>query len=139
MGHGGTLTQTSIARNEENMIDWEGRMSEPSQRPIILLETVAEDTAMAAPLCISSVETQMIDTLLNSSRVIGSATSKPIPTAIDDDRHLHVIDPSLVASTLASSLSERASFGQFCSSIGATTAHFNGVLWVSGTYINAVL
>jgi hypothetical protein len=118
------------ARNEENMLDWEGRMSEPSQRPQILLETVAEDTAMAASLCISSVETQMINTLLNSSQVIGNATSKPIPKDINDDRHLHAIDPSLVASTIASSLSEqRASFGQFFSSIGATTAHFNDVLF----------
>jgi hypothetical protein len=106
------------ACNEENMLDWEGHMSEPSQQPRILLETITEDTAMAASLCISSVKTQMIDTLLNSSVVIGSATSKPIPNDIDDDQHLHTINPLLVAtSTMASSLSERASFGNFAQAL----------------------
>jgi hypothetical protein len=113
------------ARNEENMTDWQGNISEPAQRPRILLEAVPKDTAMTASLlCISSVETQRLDSLFDARRVIGSATtSKPLPHAIDDDRHLHDVDPALVESTMASTLAERASLGQFCASIGATTAH----------------
>jgi hypothetical protein len=112
------------AHNEENMTDWQGNISEPAQRPQILLEAVPEDTAMAASLCISSGETQKLDSLFDARRVIGSATtSKPLPHAIDDDRHLYDIDPALVESTMASTLVERASLGQLCASIGATTAH----------------
>jgi hypothetical protein len=85
---------------------------------------------MAASLCISSVETQKLDSLFDARRVIGSATtSKPLPHAIDDDRHLHDIDPALVESTMASTLAERASLGQFCASIGATTAHLDATLF----------
>jgi hypothetical protein len=105
------------------MTDWQGNISEPAQRPRILLEAVPEDTAMAASLCISSVETQRLDSLFDARRVIGSATtSKPLPHAIDDNRHLHDVDPALVESTMASTLAERASLGKFCASIGATTA-----------------
>jgi hypothetical protein len=118
------------ARNEENMTDWLGNISEPEQRPRILLKTVEEDVAMSASLCISSVETQVIDSLYDSRRIIGSATTaKAIPHAIDDDRHLQDVDPALVASTLASTLSERASVGQLCASIGATEAHLDAVLF----------
>jgi hypothetical protein len=49
------------ARNEENMLDWQGNIMEPSARPRILLETVAEDTAMIAALQISSIEARHID------------------------------------------------------------------------------
>jgi hypothetical protein len=85
---------------------------------------------MSASLCISSVETQVIDSLYDSQRIIGSATiAKAIPHEIDDNRHLQDVDPALVASTLASTLSERASLGQFCASIGATEAHLDHVLF----------
>jgi hypothetical protein len=112
------------------MTDWLGNISEPEQRPQILIKAVEEDVAMSASLCISSVETQVIDSLYDSRRIIGSATTtKAIPHKIDGDRHLQDLDPALVVSTLASTLSERGSLGQFCASIGATEAHFDPVLF----------
>jgi hypothetical protein len=55
------------------MPDWQGNIMEPSARPRILLETVAEDTAMAATLQISSIEAQHIDRIHQNGPIIGSA------------------------------------------------------------------
>jgi hypothetical protein len=125
MVHGIHIRNSGVyAPNEENMTNWLGNISEPEQRPRILLETVEEDVTMSASLCISSVETQVINSLYDSRRIIGSATTpKAIPHKIDDDRHLQDVDPALAASTLASTLS------QFCASIGATEAHLDAVLF----------
>jgi hypothetical protein len=113
------------------MLDWEGQIAEPAQRPCILLENVSKDTAMAASLCISSVESQMIDNIFQSCQTIGSYdASKPIPQhELNDDRHLQDIDPSLISSTMASNLNEPAHLSKFCASIGATTAHMDDMLF----------
>jgi hypothetical protein len=79
------------ARNEENMLDHFGNITETAHRPRILLEQIQEDDLMIASLCISSVESAQIDSLLETScSIIGSNTN-----------------------TLNDSLSEQAMLGQF--------------------------
>jgi hypothetical protein len=57
----------ACATNEENMLDWEGNMIEKRNRSQILLSDVHGDTAIAPSIQISSVKSNMIDTLLQRS------------------------------------------------------------------------
>lgn len=52
------------ARNEENMVDWEGNMVQAKDRVRLLMEDVADDPAMAAVVQIGSVESSVIDSAL---------------------------------------------------------------------------
>ena len=91
-----------FARNEENMLDYEGNITEPSQRPRILLETVTEDAELVASMCVSAVEAQAIDSLLPRE-------DEPVGPATPFDETLEM--------------------SQFCSSIGATVAHMDEALF----------
>jgi hypothetical protein len=55
------------ATNEENMLDWEGNKITKKDRVQVLLSEVAEDTALAASVQISSVENCAIDTVFQRS------------------------------------------------------------------------
>jgi len=59
------------ARNEENMLDHLGNITEPAHRPRILLDDIPEDFMMAASLCISSLEALHLDLLFDNCPIIG--------------------------------------------------------------------
>lgn len=69
-----TLTPTKFnphsrayARNEANMVDWEGNLIERCYRDPILLDDVPDDFAMASALQIGAAEAAAVDDLLSSS------------------------------------------------------------------------
>jgi hypothetical protein len=102
------------ARNEENMLDHLGNITEPAHRPRILLDDIQEDYAMAASLCISSLEALHLDTLFENCSIIG-----------DDNNDIH----TPMSDGLSDALCERSLSGQFRSSIGATHAHPSDTLF----------
>jgi hypothetical protein len=57
----------SYATNEENMLDWEGKMIQRKDRVQILLSDIQEDVAMAASIQVSSAEAKVIDNFLETS------------------------------------------------------------------------
>ena len=100
------------ARNEENMVDWEGNMIEKQHRRQILLSDVPEDIDMSAAAVISAVETSAIDS--NLERLGDAWLDHDTP----DDRVSHIDDPQ----ALCNALSARATDSHFMTSIGATSA-----------------
>ena len=114
-------------RNEENMLDWEGNIVEKQHRTQILLSEVNEDMAMAASVQISSVESAMIDRVINTSAVSEEETLKPefgsIPKAADEvSSMLADVSPIYHDLSLYKGLSERVELGKFKASIGSTDA-----------------
>lgn len=59
------------ARNEENMLDWEGRIVEPKDRVRILLSEIQEDTAIVSSATVSTIEMQAIDTITTEADFLG--------------------------------------------------------------------
>jgi hypothetical protein len=55
--------------NKENMVDWQGHMTEPQHRKRILLSEVEEDLEMSASSVISSTESKMIDISFETSEL----------------------------------------------------------------------
>ena len=105
------------ARNEENMMDWEGKMVESKDRVRILLTDIDDDPAMISAAQVSAVESQRIDEI---SDAVGNLMIDPVGRSNWDDGPSvsSVLDPA----TLASSLSERGEIGRFMASIGSTNA-----------------
>ena len=105
------------ARNEENMMDWEGKMVESKDRVRILLTDIDDDPAMISAAQVSAVESQRIDEI---SDAVGNLMIDPVGLSNWDDGPSvsSVLDPA----TLASSLSERGEIGRFMASIGSTNA-----------------
>ena len=115
----------SYAMNEENMLDWEGSMIGKKDRVQVLLSDVAEDTAAAASVQISSVENCAIDSVLQRSNSASEEKVQPcwkhIPRAIDEvSSVLAAVSPILNDETLYQRLQDRADLGRFQMSIGST-------------------
>lgn len=122
------------ARNEENMLDWEGKLVAPDDRPRIILDNIEDDDDMDASMAVCAVESKVIDRIATTRPTIAATTvDQPcwgaIPDEINDDRHLHDVNPILVGSSLANSLNERANLGEFCASAGATNGFYGDVLF----------
>jgi hypothetical protein len=64
------------ARNEENMLDHLGNITDPRHRPWILLADIDSDDAMIASYSISSAESERIDQILEDAPVIDHDGSK---------------------------------------------------------------
>ncbi len=117
----------SYATNEENMLDWEGNMVTKKDRVQVLLADIAEDTAVAASVQISSVENSLIDSVLQRSHIASEEKVQPcwqpIPHAIDQvSSVLAAVSPTLNDETFYELLQERADLGRFQMSIGSTDA-----------------
>jgi hypothetical protein len=117
----------SYATNEENMLDWEGNMVTKKDRVQVLLSDIAEDTAVAASVQISSVENCLIDSVLQRSHSASEEKVQPcwqpIPRAIDQvSSILAAVSPTLNDETIYELLQERANLGRFQMSIGSTDA-----------------
>jgi hypothetical protein len=103
----------AYARNEENMLDWEGEMVEKKDRKKILLSEIDEDVAMASAATISAAEVREVDRLMPKEGLICSTMSSS-PTS--------TVSPIYDQDHLCSLLSERAQDSQFMMSIGSTNA-----------------
>eukprot|EP00980_Cylindrotheca_fusiformis_P023992 scaffold11310_cov84-Cylindrotheca_fusiformis.AAC.1 len=118
------------SRNEENMLDWEGQIIEPCARVRFVLDDVPSDDAMVQSLQVSSAETAFLDSAFESRPSVSEcdAGETQLPPECDDDALLHGINPILAPSSLAQALHERAHLGNYCASVGATTALKGNVL-----------
>jgi hypothetical protein len=110
------------ARNEENMIDWEGNLTEKRDRRRLLIADIDEDRNMTSSLCISSTEAAcnneqvMQEDLLERTEILESNSPIEITSVASS------ISPLLCPGTLCSRLETRAEIGKFMQSIGATYA-----------------
>jgi hypothetical protein len=116
----------AYATNEENMLDWEGNMVEKRDRSQILLSEVHEDTAFVASVQISSIESNVIDNLLQRSDDENEKVQpcwQPIPKPADEvSSVLAGISPLLNDEALYERLQARSELGKFQVSIGSTYA-----------------
>jgi hypothetical protein len=115
------------ATNEENMLDWEGKMMQQKDRVQILLSDVQEDVALAASVQVSSTEAKAIDNVLDGDSATYNEEAhpcwKPVPRAADKiSSMLASVSPALDDQTLYGGLAERAKLGKFKASIGSTSA-----------------
>jgi hypothetical protein len=118
----------AYASNEENMLDWEGNMIKKQDRGQILLSEVHEDTALAASVQISSIESRMINNIFQRNDDVSPEEKvhpcwKPIPRAADEvSSVLAGISPILDDQALYERLQARLDLGRFQVSIGSTNA-----------------
>lgn len=117
-----------FARNEENMLDWEGKIIPKANRQRILLGDIDEDEAMIAALQISTEESITIDANFEFKYAFGLDTGATAHIA-QDDLHLCNINPALVSSCFATALAERAHLGEYIGSVGATCGLEGSVLF----------
>jgi hypothetical protein len=115
----------SYATNEENMLDWEGNMTEKKDRVQILLSDIADDSATAASVQISSIENCAIDSVLQRRHKTSEEKIQPlwqpIPRAIDEvSSVLAGVSPILNDEMLYQRMQDRADLGRFQMSIGST-------------------
>jgi hypothetical protein len=117
----------AYAANKENMLDWEGNMIAKRDRSQILLSGVHEDTALAASVQISGIESNIIDDLLQRSNADSEEKVhprwKPVPLAANEvSSVLAGISPLLDDQALYERLQARSDLGKFKVSIGSTDA-----------------
>jgi hypothetical protein len=115
----------SYAKNEANMLDWEGHMVQRKDRVEILLQDIPEDTVMTASVQVSSMESNAIDSVFESTSVTHDEEAhpcwEPIPRVADEVlRALESVSPILDDQTLYGRLSATADMGRFKASIGST-------------------
>jgi hypothetical protein len=101
----------AYARNEENMLDWEGNMVKKQHRKQILLSEIQEDTAMASAAMISAIESQAVDRMMPTEAFVSS---------IDSESPTSTVSPIYDQDRLCSLLCERAQDSQFMISVGST-------------------
>jgi hypothetical protein len=116
---------TSYAKNEANMVDWEGNMIEKRYRDPILLEEVPDDLVMASALQIGAAEGAAIDRLLPGFDAQGEELEKhQVPFAADEvTRGLLGMSPLLSEENLHTRLAAQGRLGRDQMAIGATTVN----------------
>ena len=114
------------ARNEENMMDWEGNMIEPRHRTQIIIDDLPDaGDAMIAHAVISSFESITID------NTMATTTSDFGECMITDNSgdNVHAVLSGILAThdpvKLHNRLLERRNDGIFATSIGSTTVVAN--------------
>jgi hypothetical protein len=117
----------AYAANEENMLDWEGNMIAKRDRSQILLSDVHDDTALAASVHILSIESNLIDDLLQRSDADTEEKVHPRwqpipPEANEVSSVLAGITPLLDDQALYERLQARLDLGKFKASFGSTDA-----------------
>jgi hypothetical protein len=122
--------QNAYASNEENMLDWQGEMVEKKYRKRILLSEIKEDEAMSVSMTICSIESRLIDRILEyDSEEQVSPCYELVPRAADQvSSVLASVDPLLNDQTLYHRLTEQANLGRFQTTIGSTNATYSKYL-----------
>ena len=105
----------AYARNEENMLDWEGNMVEERYRLRIILSDAPEDKEMASAAAIISVETEAIDRNLQERYEAFWPDIAPEQNGIE-------VSSIYDQQTMCSKMEEQAANSHFKMSIGATTS-----------------
>jgi hypothetical protein len=117
----------AYAKNEENMLDWEGNMVEKRDRVQILLSDVEIDSAMASSATISKLETKIINEKMKDLEPLYGLRREErppwqhVPPEVDDVASVlcsvsTILDPNEMCSRLC----EKADVGRFKMSIGST-------------------
>ena len=100
----------AYARNEEAMLDWEGNVKQPMDRPIrVVIDDLPDDEVMVSSLCVSAAESAIVDTVLDPPDWIDDS----LPTSVDE------------------ALLQRAEEGDFMMTIGASYATNHSPVLVS--------
>ena len=112
------------------MLDWEGNiMVTKKDRVQAILSDMQEDTALAASVEVSSVETNAIDNVFEKHAQPNEETHprwKQIPRVVDQvSSVLTIVSPTLNDQALFQHLTTRADLGKFKSSIGSTSYQRN--------------
>lgn len=114
-----------FARNEENMVDWEGNMIEAKHRTRILMEDIPDvDTD---DMVISALESMRIDSTFENLEPIGMDEdyAECVGAAAETDT-VHVVlsevDANLNQVSLSEKLQERLKASEYAISVGATHA-----------------
>lgn len=114
------------ARNEENILDWEGNIVPERDRPKILLNDVPEDTLMSMSAVISSVESDHIDNVIAAACDICQPYHRTIPKDADQvSSVLSEVSPFLDPVALCQKLESKCTLSKYKMSIGATTVKSN--------------
>jgi hypothetical protein len=113
--------------NKENMLDWEGDVTQRKDRAQMLLSDIPEDTAVTASAQVSSAESEKIDNVLQRHSVPHDEEAhprwKPIPRVADEASCvLAGVSPTLDDQVLHGRLAEQAEMGRFKVAIGSTNA-----------------
>lgn len=131
------------ARNEENMLDWEGNIVAPRDRIRIVLDQLPDDHIMASSVQVSSVENSIIDRRFytepipeddNTTKPLADITNRTtqqhVSSHIDEvDAHLKGLCPTLVPEVFAAKLQRQREVGHFSSTIGSCNVHSNETLF----------
>ncbi len=107
---------SSYARNEESMIDWQGRLSQPTERLNILVDDLPDESPHMLVSAISSVENEAIDSLLQDV----AALSIDPDSAHHEYREIGAVSTALDPFLFATNVCNRRDDGAFAASIGAT-------------------
>ena len=122
------------ARNEENMLDWEGNIVEKKQRTQLLLSEISEDPTVAASMSIGATEAMAVDDVHDQCGL------DPLEERIHPSYETVPRDADQVASVLGGisniyqpeslyeALQSQAVTSKFKASIGATTVMDGEVL-----------
>ena len=121
----------SYARNEENMLDWEGNIIAPKDRAQIMLEDIPIDDGLVASMSISAVESQICNDICDNSEALDHympTNENDIPMEVDElNGQLYKVNPVLDPFSLGALLAERRHVGNFGASIGSTTGWDNEI------------
>ena len=124
------------ARNEENMLDWEGQLVEKKDRVRILIEDI--DVGSMDGNCydtqISAIEVSLIDLHVDSSPVIGDRLGMnegdKVPSYLAEaSTVLNEVSPTLDPVAFADALIENATIGHISSAMGSTAPFLNDILF----------
>ena len=124
------------ARNEENMLDWEGQLVEKKDRVRILIEDidVGSMDGNCNDMSISAVEVSLVDRNFDSCPVIGdrlgSNEEELVPACISEvSAVLCEVSPTLDPLNFADALIENATLGHISSAMGSTAPFLGDVLF----------
>ena len=101
------------ARNEENMLDWEGHMIDVKYRKKILLNTIEDDPALASSLQVSSAEATLVDSVFSDPPALNASSD------LKGRNSTEVMSDDTI---FARALQARSELSEFCMSVGATVS-----------------
>lgn len=113
------------ARNEENMVNWEGNMIEESERITINITDLEDDEELVATMKVTEAEMCAINALSMDNEPFQSTSSR-IPC---EDHDVSAINPSLDIQSLSSNLEAMAIDGTMAAALGAYDAYEGDTLF----------
>ena len=112
------------AKNEENMLDWEENIKIKQDRVRVVLEDIDLDPAQVSAATISRVETNMVDSKMQSTEPFGEHRR----------RSYNEVSPIYDPERLYTSLYDKAQDSHFKIPVASTTIHKSEHLWEDDEY-----